>query len=92
MLVVGVKGQWNAALFTAVQMQLADRYALHPTVEEQGVYLLLWFGADEKIAGLKKHENLQARDLEKKLEDSRLSPRSHFDVTRLLGLCRPQLS
>lgn len=49
-------------------MQLADRYAVHPTAEEQGVYLVLWFGADEKIAGLKNHENLQAIDLKKKLE------------------------
>lgn len=69
MLVVEVKGQWNAELFTAAQMQLADRYALHPTAEEQGVYLVLWFGAHEKIAGLKNHENLQACDLKKKLEE-----------------------
>ena len=69
MLVVEVKGQWNAELFTAAQMQLADRYAVHPTAEDQGVYLVLWFGADEKIAGLKNHENLQASDLKKKLEE-----------------------
>jgi hypothetical protein len=68
MLVVEVKGQWNAEIFTAAQMQLADRYAVHPTAEEQGVYLVLWFGADEKIAGLKNHGNLQAIDLHKKLE------------------------
>jgi hypothetical protein len=68
MLVVEVKGQWNAELLTAVQMQLADRYAVHPTAEDQGVYLVLWFGADEKIAGLKNHKNLQAIDLKKKLE------------------------
>lgn len=69
MLVVEVKGQWNAELFTAAQMQLADRYAVHPTAEEQGVYLVLWFGADEKIAGLKNHDNLQVSDLKKKLEE-----------------------
>jgi hypothetical protein len=69
MLVVEVKGQWNAELFTAAQMQLADRYAVHPTAEEQGVYLVLWFGADEKIAGLKNHENLQPIGLKEKLEE-----------------------
>ncbi|WP_148078719.1 hypothetical protein [Histidinibacterium lentulum] len=68
MLVVEVKGQWNAELFTAAQVQLADRYAVHPTAEEQGVYLVLWFGADEKIAGLKNHENLQPIGLKEKLE------------------------
>jgi len=68
MLVVEVKGQWNAELLTAAQMQLADRYAVHPTAEKQGVYLVLWFGADEKIAGLKNQGNLQAIDLKKKLE------------------------
>lgn len=70
MLVVEVKGQWNAELFTAAQMQLVDRYAVHPTAEEQGIYLVLWFGANEKIAGLKNHDNLQASDLKKKLEKS----------------------
>lgn len=69
MLVVEVKGQWNAELLTAAQMQLADRYAVHPTAEEQGVYLVLWFGANEKIAGLKNHNNLQASGLKKKLEE-----------------------
>ncbi|MDD9723537.1 hypothetical protein PVW51_22795 [Sulfitobacter sp. PR48] len=69
MLVVEVKGQWNAELFTAAQMQLVDRYAVHPTAEEQGIYLVLWFGADEKIACLKNHDNLQVADLKKKLED-----------------------
>jgi hypothetical protein len=66
---VEVKGQWNAELFTAAQMQLADRYAVHQTAEDQGVYLVLWFGANEKIAGLKNHDNLQASDLKKKLEE-----------------------
>lgn len=69
MLVVEVKGQWNAELFTAAHMQLADRYAVHPTAEEQGVYLVLWFGTNEKIAGLKNHDNLQVSDLKKKLEE-----------------------
>jgi len=32
--------------------------------------LVLWLGTDEKIEGLKTRENLQASDLEKKLEES----------------------
>ena len=64
-----VKGQWNAELFTAAQVQLADRYAVHPTAEEQGVYLVLWFGGDEKIAGLRSHDNLQASDLKREIEE-----------------------
>ena len=63
-----VKGQWNAELFTAAKLQLADRYAVHPTAEEQGVYLVLWFGADEKIAGLKNHANMHAHYLKQQLE------------------------
>lgn len=69
MLVVEVKGQWNAELFTAAQMQLAERYSVHPTAEEQGLYVVLWFGADEKIAGLKNRANLQVSDLKKMLEE-----------------------
>ncbi|MCZ0963065.1 hypothetical protein [Paracoccus benzoatiresistens] len=69
MLVVEVKGQWNVELFTAVPMQLADRYAVHPTAAEQGIYLVLWIGADEKIAGLKNHGNLKIVDLNEKLQE-----------------------
>jgi hypothetical protein len=50
-------------------MQLAERYAVHPAAEEQGVYLVLWFGVNETIAGLKNHDNLQASDLKRKLEE-----------------------
>lgn len=69
MLVVEVKGQWNADLYTSAQLQLADRYAVHPTAEEQGVYLVLWFGANEKVAGRKNRDSSQASDLKKKIEE-----------------------
>ena len=69
MLVVEVKGQWNVELFSAAQRQLAERYAIHPAADEQGIYLVLWYGADETIAGLKNRANLQADDLKKQLED-----------------------
>ena len=67
MLAVEVKGQWNPELYTAAKKQLADRYAVHPTAEEQGVYLVLWFGADEKIAGKNNNKALQRDDLKREL-------------------------
>jgi len=51
LLVVEVKGQWHAELFSAASNQLHDRYSVHPDAAMQGVYLVLWFGADETIAG-----------------------------------------
>ncbi len=51
MLVVEVKGQWNNELYTAAAEQLSERYSIHPNAEGQGVFLVLWFGENEKIAG-----------------------------------------
>jgi len=45
-------------------------WPVRPKAEEQCVNLVLWLGAEEKIAGLKNRGNLQASDLEKKLEES----------------------
>lgn len=50
LLVTEVKGQWNKDLYTAASAQLAERYAVHPDAAQQGVYLVLWYGTDEKIA------------------------------------------
>ncbi len=52
LLVIEVKGQWNKELFTAASAQLDERYAIHPDAARQGIYLVLWYGNDEKIAGL----------------------------------------
>lgn len=49
--VIEVKGQWHAELFSAASTQLHDRYSVHPDAAMQGIYLVLWFGADETIAG-----------------------------------------
>lgn len=51
LLVVEVKGQWNTHLFTAAAAQLDERYAIHPDAARQGVYLVLWFGNGETVAG-----------------------------------------
>lgn len=50
-LVTEVKGQWHPELFSAASLQLAARYMIYPGAAQQGVYLVLWFGDDEKIAG-----------------------------------------
>ena len=53
LLVVEVKGQWHRELYTAASAQLHERYSIHPDAAEQGIYLVLWFGGEELIAGCK---------------------------------------
>ena len=53
LLVIEVKGQWHSELYTAASAQLHERYSIHPDAAEQGIYLVLWFGGDELIAGCK---------------------------------------
>lgn len=55
MLVVEAKGQWHRELYAAASEQLNKRYAIHPDAEQQGIFLVIWFGADEKVAGRKHH-------------------------------------
>jgi len=55
LLTVEVKGQWHTELFSAAATQLNERYASHPDASQQGIYLVLWFGPDEKVAGKKNH-------------------------------------
>jgi hypothetical protein len=52
LLVTEVKGQWNKELYTAASAQLDQRYAIHPDAAKQGIYLALWYGNGEKVAGL----------------------------------------
>jgi hypothetical protein len=51
LLVIEVKGQWHSELFSAASIQLHDRYSVHPNAAMQGIYLVLWFGGGEMIAG-----------------------------------------
>ncbi len=51
LLVMEVKGQWHKDLFSAAAAQLHERYSSHPDAAQQGVYLVLWFGPGEPIAG-----------------------------------------
>ncbi|KAB2694689.1 hypothetical protein [Brucella intermedia] len=51
LVVTEVKGQWHSELFSAASAQLDLRYAIHPDAARQGIYLVLWFGGQEKVAG-----------------------------------------
>ncbi len=68
LLVTEVKGQWHRALYSAAEEQLYERYANHPNTHQQGIYLVLWFGAQEEVAGRTKHEFSNATDLKISIE------------------------
>ena len=53
LLVTEIKGQWHQKLYKAAKSQLSDLYSIHPDAENQGIYIVLWFGKHEKIAGRK---------------------------------------
>lgn len=55
LLMAEVKGQWNKGLYTAAEEQLYKRYSNTPDAGLQGIYIALWFGKQEKVAGLKGH-------------------------------------
>ena len=67
LLVIEVKGQWNRELFEAAAKQLHQRYAIHPDAEHQGIYLVLWFGNGEEIAGRRDHSILSPSQLREKI-------------------------
>ncbi|MCU1730057.1 hypothetical protein NTD86_24125 [Pseudomonas sp. 7P_10.2_Bac1] len=70
LLVTEVKGQWHAELYTAAQDQLHDRYSIHPDAEQQGIYIVLWFGGDELIAGRKNSGVATAEELKLSIQAS----------------------
>lgn len=70
MLVIEVKGQWHSELYTAASSQLYERYSIHPDAEQQGIYLVLWFGKDEKVTGKKNTEFEDANDLKQSIEET----------------------
>lgn len=63
LLVTEVKGQWNSELYTAASAQLDRRYAIHPDAASQGVYLALWYGNGERVAGVLDPTIASAADL-----------------------------
>lgn len=60
---IEVKGQWHPQLYSAFDHQLNRLYTIHPDAEGQGIYLVLWFGSDEKVANRKKHGINSAEEL-----------------------------
>ncbi len=70
LLVTEVKGQWHPELYTAASAQLHERYSIHPDAEQQGIYLVIWFDANEKVAGLKIHDIGSAQELKSSIEAS----------------------
>jgi len=68
LLVTEVKGQWHKELYTAASAQLNQRYAIHPDAEKQGIFLAIWFGADEAVAGLTKHRIGSSQELKMSIE------------------------
>lgn len=68
LLVTEVKGQWHKELYTAAAEQLHERYSIHSDAEQQGVFLAIWFGADEKVAGRKNRDIQTAQGLKSKIE------------------------
>ncbi|KII18261.1 hypothetical protein [Phaeobacter sp. S60] len=68
LLVTEVKGQWHDELYTAAAEQLHKRYSIHHDAEHQGVFLVIWFGPDHKVAGLKNIKITSAKELKKSIE------------------------
>ncbi len=68
LLVTEVKGQWHDELYSAASTQLHERYSIHPDAEQQGIFLAIWFGADEKVAGRKKHDIRNSQELKSSIE------------------------
>lgn len=66
LLVIEVKGQWHPGLYNAAYEQLYLRYATHANAAEQGIYLVLWFGVNEVVAGNRNHFE-SAQQLQEKL-------------------------
>ncbi|WP_218145979.1 hypothetical protein [Massilia timonae] len=68
LLVTEVKGQWHKELYTAASSQLYERYSIHPDAEQQGIFLVIWFGTGEPVAGRTKHGIETAQELKDSIE------------------------
>lgn len=68
LVVVEVKGQWHRELYKAASSQLYDLYSIHPDAEQQGIFLVLWFGKNVPVAGRKKHEIQSPDELKARIE------------------------
>lgn len=70
LLVAEIKGQWHPELYTAAKAQLHERYSIHQDAEEQGIYIVLWFGGGEIVAGRKNVDINSAQEMKLSIEAS----------------------
>jgi hypothetical protein len=84
LLVVEAKGQWHPEVFSAASAQLNARYANHQDAEEQGIYLVFWFGPETKVADRVRHGIATAAELRERIVD-KMPPelRGRIDVVVL---------
>jgi hypothetical protein len=68
LLVIEAKGQWHSELFSAATTQLHERYSIHPEAEHQGIYLIIWFGTNVKVANRKAVSITSAKELKDSIE------------------------
>jgi len=90
LLVTEVKGQWHKELYTAASAQLHERYSIHPDADQQGIYLVIWFGKNEMVANRKKHEIDNAQYLKGNIEASLPSELKGLIDIFVLDVSRPQ--
>ncbi len=90
LLVTEVKGQWHKELYIAASAQLHERYAIHPDAEQQGIYLVIWFGNDEKVAGCIKHDIGSAQELKSRIESTLLPELIRLIDVFVLDVSKPQ--
>ncbi|CAK2397585.1 ATP-binding protein [Vibrio crassostreae] len=68
LLVIEAKGQWHKDLYYSASTQLYERYSIHPDADQQGMYLLIWFGPHIAVAGRKNLKINSANDLKLEVE------------------------
>lgn len=90
LLVTEVKGQWHKELYTAASAQLYERYSIHPDAEQQGIFLTIWFGTDEKVAGRKKHNIGSAQELRIRIEANLSQALRGFIDVFVLDVSKPR--
>ncbi|HNG59846.1 MAG TPA: hypothetical protein PKZ52_08465, partial [Cellvibrionaceae bacterium] len=69
LLATEVKGQWHKDLYTAPTAQLLECYASHTDAEQQGIFLVIWYGPHEKVANRKLHGIASAQELKQRIEE-----------------------
>ncbi|ENY2725543.1 hypothetical protein ACFW38_000833 [Salmonella enterica] len=68
LLVTEVKGQWHRELYSTASAQLYDHYSIHLDAEQQGIFLIIWFGESETVAGRKLHGIKTAQEVKNSIE------------------------